>query len=233
MEKMSSTRVEVPKSALIFGGASGTVKGKKVVITASSGKPFKHPYWDQLCLDLAGMVIPKDRLPILMAHDLNRPIGFFNSEDVFINGVLRIEGQLIDSDAANEFAQAARGGVPFEASVYAEPARIERVEEGGETEVNGFIFSGTGSVFRAWTLKEVSPCIFGRDPGTETSIFSFTDSDSMVELSLDQAESEDDELANRLFKLANNQRRIQSSDDIVGEDEILAQRLFDAAGSQS
>ena len=227
MEKKE--RVQLPKRALVFSGR-GQVTGNKISIKASSGRPFKHPYWQKLCLDLSGMVVEKARLPILMAHDTAKPIGFFDRDDVTVNGGVNIEGQLIDSQAAREFVGQVGAGVPFEASVYGVPSRIERVEEGGETEVNGIAFEGPGSIFRAWALREASPCIFGADSGTSVDVFSFADSEKMIDVELD-GQSEDDALASELFALSTG-GHIHKTEDISDEDAALADELFQASGGQ-
>ncbi|MFH1629657.1 MAG: hypothetical protein ABIE47_13160 [Pseudomonadota bacterium] len=220
MEKKDKMRV--PKRALVFAG-SGTVDGTKIVIRASSGKPFKHPYWDKLCLDMGGMEIPKPTLPILLAHDLTKPIGSFNRDDVVVNGGLTVTGRLADVPAAREFIELVKGGIPFESSLHGVPSRIERVEEGGRTEVNGVPFEGPGSIFRAWSLREVSPCVFGMDIDTEASVFSFADAETMIDLELDGL-SEDDRLVELLFSGPKH-----VPDEISPEDEKLANELFQAS----
>jgi len=227
MEKKE--RVRLPKRALVFSGR-GEVTGNKISIKASSGRPFKHPYWEKLCLDLSGMEIEKPRLPILMAHDTEKPIGFFDREDVSINGGVNIEGQLVDSESAREFISQVGAGVPFEASVYGVPSKIERIEENSEAEVNGLLFSGPGSIWRGWALREASPCIFGADPNTSVDVFSFADSEQMVDVELDGL-SEDDTLANELFALSTG-GHISEPDDISLEDEKMADEIFQAGGNR-
>jgi len=227
MEKKNEMRV--PKRALVFGG-SGQLAGKEITIRANSGKPFKHFFWNKLALDLSGMEIPKSTLPILMAHNLDRPIGSFAREDVVVNDDgLTIHGKLADVQAAREFTEQASAGIPFEASLYSVPSRIEQIEENAEVEVNGFSFEGPGSIFRQWQLKEVSPAIFGMDDNTETSVFAFAGSEEMVGVDLDGL-SEDDRLANELFAAANGGP--SEIDNTSAEDAALADEIFKAAGGQ-
>jgi len=190
-------KIEVPRSAMVFG-ATGTVKGGKIRLKVSSGKAFSHPYWKRLALDLDGMLIPKTRLPILLSHDTTRPIGWFNREDVQVNGGVSIEGQLVDSEAARSFRALVKEGFPFEASLYGKPLEIERVGHGQETSVNGFAFEGEGSIWRSWELKEASPTVFGADSNTEAGIFSFANASERLSLDVDFLTDDDKWLAEML-----------------------------------
>lgn len=221
-----TTKKRFPKRALVFAG-TGTTDGTRITIKASSGQPFSHPYWDKLAIDLTGMEVPKPTLPILMSHDLSRPIGSFHREDVLVNGGLTVHGQLADVTAAKEFVRQIKGGIPFEASFYGVPSRIERVEEGGKTEVNGVSFEGPGSIWRQWALREVSPCIFGADSATSTNVFSFADAEKMVDVELD-GESEDEIEAEKLFRLSMGINP-EVEDDTSAEDQKLAEQIFQSA----
>ena len=223
---MKTGKLRIPKRAMIFA-ASGKTTGNEITIRANSGREFPHPYWSKVAIDLSGMSIPKDRVPILMAHDQNRPIGAFRRQDAVVDADgLTVHGRLADVPAAREFANSVRNGIPFEASIYSVPSRIEKVEEGEKSEVNGRGFEGPGSIFRSWNLREVSPVVFGADHRTSVDIYAFAGAETMVEVNL-EALSEDNELANYLFSLSNGTHKLGSEDAISSEDEAEAQRIYD------
>ena len=223
---MATKTLQIPKRNLVFS-ADGELDGNEITFKANSGRPFRHPFWDNLALDLEGMEIKKDVLPILMSHNQDMPIGSFNREDARVNGGLLITGKLASGiPAAEKFKKEIRAGIPFESSVHAIPMKIERIEDGEEITVNGHVLKGPGNVFRSWELRECSPCLFGMDAHTETNIFSFSSADELVSVDM-QALSEDDEIANQLFALSNGNYKPGNEDAISAEDEQEAQRLYD------
>ena len=219
--------LNIPKRHLVFS-ASGSVSGKRITLKANSGKPFAHDYWRKLALDLGGMKIQKNRLPILLSHDTSKPIGFFDRHDVHVNGGLHVNGTLVDSSHAREFSKIVSEGVPFEASLRGAPVSIQKVNDGEETEVNGYEFTGPGHIWRSWNLMEASPCIFGRDSDTSTDLFTFAGSNDLVSLQLETWD-EDEKIATELF-MAGQGRHLSGVENISPEDEKLADELFKASG---
>lgn len=223
---MRTQTLQIPKRNLVFS-ADGALDGNEIIFKANSGRPFRHPFWDNLALDLSGMTITKAVLPILMSHNQDMPIGSFRREDAHINGGLMIHGQLAAGlPAAEKFRKEIRAGIPFESSVHAVPSKIERIEDGEEIQVNGHVLKGPGNVFRSWELKECSPCLFGADSHTETNIFSFSGANELIPVDMTLL-SEDDKIANYLFSLSNGTYNPESEGAISAEDEIEAQRLYD------
>ena len=221
------TKLEIPRYGLTFA-AEGTVEGKTIHMKISSGRSFPHPYWTRLALDFEGMTIGKDRLPILLAHNPDKIIGYFNKSAVRINGGLSVEGALVDTDAAREFSRTAGQGAPFQASLYGSPSDIEALSDGESAEVNGHLMKGEGHVWRRWELREAGPAVFGHDQNTETNIFSFAGAND--KLTIDVEMSEDDRLANELFAAVNGGH--PELDDTSVEDAALANEIFKAAGGQ-
>jgi len=216
-------KVELPRYALTFAG-TGTVEGKQITMTANSGRTFSHPYWRQLTLDLSGMTIKKDRLPILLAHNPDRILGYFDKSGVRVNGSLNVTGQLIDTAAAREFSGMINQGQPFEASLYGKPTEIQSLSEDEETEVNGRTVKGPGSVWKAWTLKECGPSIFGMDPNTSTDVFAFAGSLDK-ETCMIAGINPDEILAEQIF-LATKGGSKSSSLNVSPEDAALACQIF-------
>ena len=136
---MKTKTLQIPKRNLVFS-ADGELDGNEITFKANSGRPFRHPFWDNLALDLEGMEIRKDVLPILMSHDHTAPIGSFRREDAHVNGGLLITGKLASGiPAAEKFKKEIRAGIPFESSVHAIPLKIERIEDGEEITVTGIL----------------------------------------------------------------------------------------------
>jgi hypothetical protein len=177
---MTTETLRIPKSAMICAAAA-SVDGTRITMKANSGRPFPHPHWGgKLCLDLSGMEVSKEKLPLLLNHDHSKPIGWFNRSDIDTSDGLNIEGTLISSAAGTEFSEMVKQGLPFESSLYAQPSEIERLTSGDQTEVNGHPFEGEGAIFRKWKLRECSACILGADSDTSAGIFSFADAGELV-----------------------------------------------------
>lgn len=212
------TKMEIPRYGLTFA-AEGRFDGKQISMTVSSGRAFQHPYWVQLALDFSGMRVPKDRLPILWAHNPDRILGYFDRSAVRANGGLTVTGRLVDTEAAREFSKLVSQGAPFQASLYGSPSEIQRLSDGESEEVNGHVITGEGHIWRKWQLKEAGPAVFGYDQNTEANIFSFAGSND--KLTIDVEMDEDDIIAEHLFSGPK-----QEEEPLSPEDEALAESLF-------
>lgn len=152
-------------------------------MTAYSGKTIKnHWLWGDLTIDLSGLDNRKSKIPILEQHDVYRKIGFSKAPDFSDGKVELSEIQLLNTDAANEFRENSKRGFPFEASISAYPSIIEFVEEGEESEVNGFGVKGPHTIFRKAQLKEASVAVFGWDQRTKSTALSEDSDSEFVEL---------------------------------------------------
>jgi hypothetical protein len=161
-----------------FTGASGPLEilaevdngGKKLrpfKMTAYTGAPMNVPgYMSPVVVDLAGMTVPNQRLPILRQHDPERIVAHSESIDLSpqrlnVAGVVSGTG-----DAATEVTNLADNGFPWQASIGAAVDRREFVDAGQTVKVNGRNWDGPLVVARASTLREVSVVPLGADPGT-------------------------------------------------------------------
>lgn len=179
---------EVPKGALrlVDNGTAhcefADVDGKKtpkLSMVAYSGKVIKnHFYWGHLVIDLSGMKFEGTKFPILENHDTGRKIAFTGKPIVTDGNELHINPEttvFVDTEASAEFQKLSAEGFPYQASIYAKPLVIERVEEGGSVDVNGYKFKGPGVIWRQSVFKESSVCVFGWDTKTSSSAFSKTE----------------------------------------------------------
>jgi len=168
---------KVPKLALTFTAdedssvqlMSEDGKEPKLKMLAYSGKVIKgHWWWGDLAIDLTGMKFPEKKYPILESHDRNRKIAFTKKPKIENNQLLVNDGTFVDTEESAEFQKLSKQGFPYQASIYAEPTVIERLEDGAKTKVNGMTFKGPGTVWRQCTFREASVCVFGWDKNTKS-----------------------------------------------------------------
>lgn len=132
----------------------------------SGGVIQNHWWWGNLAIDISGMSFPKKSYPILRDHSTSMIIGHSPKPKTDDNKLQFDDVVLCDTEWANDFLARSDEGVPFEASIYAQPTSIERVEEGEIVDVNGYKFKGPGTIWRKSTFKECSVCVFGYDSNT-------------------------------------------------------------------
>lgn len=185
-EAFSMSKQEVPKGALRlveegtahceFAEAEDGKKIAKLDMLAYSGKPIKnHFYWGDLVIDLQGMKFEGKKFPILENHDTGRKIAFTGKPIINDKFELRIDPEtttFVDTDASAEFQKLSSEGFPYQASIYAKPSKIERIDEGSQADVNGFTQKGPAVIWRECSFKESSVCVFGWDTKTSSSAFS-------------------------------------------------------------
>ena len=196
-------KLKVPTTALRFmdhecfakmeAGDSDTPKLKMV---AYSGKPIKnHWYWGDLTIDLDGVKFEKSAFPILENHMQDRKIAFSSGKPVIKDYQLSIDPEkvkFVDTECSEEFQKLSKQGFPYESSIYGEPSNIERLDEGATAEVNGFTMKGPGSIWRQWTFKEASVCVFGHDSNTRSEAFANNELELELEVEKVQVSSEGD-----------------------------------------
>ena len=190
---MKKETQKIPEAALhfvdhnCFAAVHQGKEGEKVKLdmVAYSGGIIKgHFWWGDLAIDVSGMKFPKEKYPILEAHDTNRKIAF-TSKPLTEGNKLSLDPdkvEFMDTPYAQEFIKLSKAGFPYESSIYAVPTSIERLEEGASAEVNGFTLKGPGTVWRQSVFKEASVCVFGYDSNTRSAALS-----KEIELDVDVA----------------------------------------------
>ena len=181
---MAKETKKVPTSALCLEDPENSVQAfaesdgdeePRIRMTAYSGAVIKdHWYWGDLVLNVAGMKKASPTIPILQDHFTSQKIGFTRKVLTDDNKVVfdPKSSKLVSTPYAEEFVKLSKEGFPFQCSVYARPTKIVELAEGESQEVNGFKFSGPGTIFDKWTLKEGSVCTFGYDSKTSATAFS-------------------------------------------------------------
>ena len=105
---------------------------------------FPHP----VVVDLAGLQIPSQNVPIRLDHERRQGVG--HTQRIAIDqGQLVAEGLISrDTSWARDVARSGTKGFPWQASIGAEVVEAEFVPAGGRVEVNGKTFAGPVHVVR-------------------------------------------------------------------------------------
>jgi len=158
-----------------------------VSILARTDKPLEHWYWGRIVHDISGIKLHKDSIVIDYCHDDHEIMGYLNNFDRE-NGLL-CKGALVKrpGSKAEEVCFNAKHKVPYEASIFWDPAHgmvIEEVGQGASVQVNGFTFEGPGVVVRSCLLRAVAICPHGQDMNASTQ---FSNQNQTVSLSYKEA----------------------------------------------
>ena len=127
---------------------------------------FPHP----VVVDLAGLEIPSQNLPIRLDHERRQGVG--HTQRIAIDQGQLVADGLISRDTswARDVARSGTKGFPWQASIGAEVVAAEFVPAGGRVEVNGKTFTGPVHVVRKAILKEISFVDSGADNGTSANV---------------------------------------------------------------
>jgi len=127
---------------------------------------FPHP----VVVDLAGLEIPSQNLPIRLDHERRQGVG--HTQRVLVeDGKLVAEGLISrDTSWARDVAKSGVNGFPWQASIGAAVVEAEIVPDGRKVEVNGQMFAGPVHVVRRAILKEISFVDSGADTDTSARI---------------------------------------------------------------
>jgi hypothetical protein len=175
-----------------------TEDGKiKLDMVANSGKPItNHWYWGNLGIDLQGGIYKQSKYPLLMDHYTGSPIGWTKKPVIDEKGLRFTENEatLLTNENAQKFIKNSQEGFPYQASIYGKPLKVEWLEEGITTEVNGHKLRGPGAVWREWEYMESSVTVFGADSNTSSKVFNDTDDYMVLEGVTKLTESREDEM---------------------------------------
>lgn len=171
----------VPSNALQFAAGevvaeanSDGAKTYKIRMLARSSQPIEHWYWGRVVHDLSGVRM-KSRMPIDYAHDDSEVLGYLNKSEIDSDGI-HLSGALVPygDDKAAEVVYKMGQGVPYEASINfgGDGIKIEELDNGQVSQVNGYQFEGPGVIIREWPLRGVAICPYGADANTESMVFS-------------------------------------------------------------
>ena len=147
---------------------------KNLNMTVYSGGVIKgHYWWGDLAIDLTGVKFDRSSYPVLENHRTDLKIGF--SKKPIVDGSIKLNPKttkFVNTPASIEFQETSSAGFPYQASMFAVPSVIERVNAGETVDVNGFKFKGPGTVWRNCLYQEASVCVFGWDTQIKSEAFS-------------------------------------------------------------
>lgn len=149
-------------------------------MTAYTGEAMRVGAWRHpVVVDLDGLSIPDQRLPIRFGHSENAGVG--HSERIVVqDGQLFAEGVVSrDTPQAREIVVSGKRGFPWQASIGATVQQSELVREGRYVQVNGRRFEGPVYVVRKATLEEISFVDRGADRRTSASIAASQENSAM------------------------------------------------------
>lgn len=157
----------------IHAAASKGDNARRFDMVAYTGAPMKlRGYRTPVVVDLAGLNVPSQNRPILLDHesDVDSIAGQSDSIGV-VDGKLRVSGEILAGTGRieNVLSLASRG-FKWQASIGANPERVEELRAGDTALVNGQEVRGPLAVVRQATLREISIVAMGADDRTDTRI---------------------------------------------------------------
>lgn len=134
---------------------------------AYSGAVFEHPFFGPTVIDVAGVKVPGDGVPLYRQHDPSLYVG--RSTEVNLADAIDVRGFLfVGVEAADEVARISDQNGKWQASIRAEPNldKIDFIGAESSVAVNGKQIAGPVAVWRESHLREVSFTPRGVDSST-------------------------------------------------------------------
>lgn len=156
----------------LAGESGGETKLPVVRLLAYTGGKIRQKFAGlPLVVDLAGMRIPTQEVPLRYAHQ-GTVNGIGHTTRIAIEGSNLIADGVVsrDTDAAREFVVSAKNGFPWQASIGADIEKVVEIKPGVKAEINGREFTGPLFHVVESRLKEISPLDLGADANTETRV---------------------------------------------------------------
>lgn len=164
------TCAESAEFAWLEAAEGEATKLKKFTITAYTGAPMRVGFGWPVVVDLAGMDVAGEQMPILKDHDPTQIVGHTDSVDKSVKR-LKLTGVVSGvGEASQEVIALGANGFPWQASIGASIEQMEFVDKGESVNVNGRAITGPVYVARKSTLRETSFVAIGADAGTSGRI---------------------------------------------------------------
>jgi hypothetical protein len=172
---MNLSKIDI--SAPLTFAAGGDGSPRTFTGIANSGRPFV--YWGaQTVIDLESATYA-DKVPVLVQHDRSKRAGV-GSFDIGKSG-LAVSGTLLSNEHGSAIAADSDEGFPWQMSVTAYPARVEKLEATKKTSVNGRQITGPAYILRGAEIGEVSFVVLGADSKTSAQVFTPMNEDEIAE----------------------------------------------------
>lgn len=159
---------------LIIEAAAASGTAPRFSMLAYTGEPLVVCGYNlPIVVDLFGLDLPAQRVPIRKDHDVAEGVG--HTETISANAA---EGRLTAAGfisratpAAQDVIESARRGFPWQCSITAQPTIAPELIPPGQTgEANGRTYTGPVYIARRSRLKEISFCDEGADGNTAATI---------------------------------------------------------------
>lgn len=169
----SSAALCLSADLTIHAAAAESTQSRRFDMIAYTGAPMKiRGYRSPVVVDLAGLNVPSQNRPILLDHtsDVDSIAGQSDSISV-VDGKLRVAGEILaGTQRIDNVLSLASRGFRWQASIGANPERVEELRAGDTALVNGSEVRGPLTVVRQATLREISIVAMGADDRTDTRI---------------------------------------------------------------
>lgn len=157
-------------------------------------------WYRPVVFDMASTAM-NDRIPALLNHDKDKPIGVITGYSFDNATGMNIEGTFLKNVDSVRVIDDAEAGLLWQMSVGIRPGSVEEVRAGASVQVNGRTFSGPIEIWRNNRVREVSFCTVGADDKTSASIFSLSNPSEEQTMDLTQAQARIGELEQQIADL--------------------------------
>lgn len=160
-------------SCEIMAAASDGAEPKlpRLRMVAYTGGPMHLWGWDfPVIVDLAGLKLAAEPLPILKDHSVRDVVGHTSKVDIG-RSTLELSGVISGTGpAAREVRDSAANQFPWRASIGAAAKRVEELAAGASATVNGLEAEGPAYIVRESVLREVSVVAIDADGDTQVEV---------------------------------------------------------------
>lgn len=164
--------------------AEGESKLKKFTMTAYTGAAVKVGFGWPVVVDLSGMTVAAQAIPILKDHEAALIVGHSTAIDISAQRI-KVAGLISGiGEASQEVTALSGNGFPWQSSIGASIDRMEFVDRGQRVNVNGKSFEGPIYVARKTQLNEVSFVAMGADSKTSATVAA--SKNGVLEMTFDQ-----------------------------------------------
>ena len=140
------------------------------LVVYTGGKAYPKDFPCPVVIDLDGLDIPSQKIPVRLEHKSNQGVGHTERIAV-VGGEIVAEGVISrDTSWARDVAQSAKNGFPWQISMGGPIHKTEYVPPGHKVSVNGKTFEGELYVVRNMTLKEISFVDIAADANTSATV---------------------------------------------------------------
>jgi len=171
LESLPATFDLLCQATIEAAAGDGESKTPRFSMTAYTGGKmtvagFPHP----VVVDLRGLSIPRQNLPVRLDHKSDQGVGH-TTDIVIVDNSIMADGLISrETQWARDVAKSGTNGFPWQASIGAEVLEAEFISPGQSVAVNGRTFKGPLQVIRRAVLHEISFVDSGADSRTSATV---------------------------------------------------------------